>query len=106
MSTWIEVLQAACKASSQSAVAKRLGYSTTVVNQVLKGSYTGDLQRVQLAVEGALMGATVDCPILGDIPRLACVDHQRHAQGAFVATNPTRVQLRRACPTCPNRTGG
>ncbi len=96
---WIEALRTACAASSQPAVAGRIGYSTAVVNAVLKGSYKGDLKRVQQAVEGALMGSTVDCPVLGEIPRQRCVDHQR---APFTATNPMRVQLSRTCPTCSN----
>ncbi len=94
---WIDVLRAACSASSQTAVASRIGYSVAVVNACLKGSYKGDLKRVQQAVEGALMGNSVDCPVLGEIPRNRCVEHQR---APFSATNPTRVQLSRACPTC------
>jgi DNA-binding transcriptional regulator YdaS (Cro superfamily) len=91
---WVEVLRAACAVSTQGSVATRLGYSAAVVNQVLKGTYKGDLQRVQRAVEGALMGSVVDCPIVGQIPRQRCVEHQR---APFRATNPSAVQLYRAC---------
>lgn len=97
---WIELLRAACAASTQAAVARRLGYSSTVVNQVLKGSYTGDLARVKAAVEGALMQAEVDCPVCGSIPRQRCVEHQR---APFRATSPMSVQLYRACRGgCPH----
>lgn len=97
---WIEVLRQACESSTQGAVAERIGYSTTVVNQVLKGAYKGDLQRVQRAVEGALMGSTVDCPVVGEIPRQKCVEHQR---ATFRSTNHMAVQLYNACRSgCPN----
>lgn len=97
---WIVELRDACKAArSQGVVAEKIGYSQSVVNQVLKGTYKGDLKSVQRAVEGALMGATVDCPILGDLPRQRCIENQR---AGFRATNPLRVQLARTCPTCPN----
>jgi hypothetical protein len=84
---------------SQGAVAKRVGYSTTVINQVLKGTYQGDLSRVQRAVEGALLGATVECPVLGELARQRCIEYQRRP---FTPTNPMNVALWRACPKCPN----
>lgn len=97
---WLTVLREACAASTQAAVAKRIDYSATVVNQVLKGTYNGDLRSVQAAVEGALMGATVDCPVIGELPRHKCLEYQRRG---FAATNPLRVALAQACPTCPHR---
>jgi hypothetical protein len=99
---WLTVLREQCKSTSQAAVAKLLSYSPAVVNQVLKGTYKGDLARVQRSVEGALMGLTVECPIVGEIPRNRCLEFQRRD---FAATNPFRVQLSRSCPTCPNRRG-
>lgn len=85
---------------SQATAATKIGYSATVVNQVLKGTYKGDLQSVQRAVEGAFMGATVECPVIGELSRERCIEYQR---AAFRTTNPMRVALSRACPTCPNR---
>lgn len=100
---WLTVLRDCCHSSSQAAVAKRISYSPTVVNQVLKGVYKGDLHSVQKAVEGALMGLTVDCPVIGELPRDRCLEYQRRG---FAATNPLRVTLAQACPKCPNRRGG
>ena len=97
---WITALRAECARTSQTKAAARLGVSGSVVNQVLKGSYNGDLVRVQGLVEGVLMDATVDCPVLGELPRNRCLDNQRRP---FSATNPTRVALFHACPVCPNR---
>lgn len=99
---WLTVLREACAASSQAAVARRLDYSAAVVNQVLKGTYTGDLRSVRKAVEGALMGLTVNCPVIGELPRHRCLEYQRRG---FAATNPLRVALAQACPTCPHRRG-
>lgn len=100
MSAWLEELRRSATAEGQSATARRIGYSATVVCQVLKGTYKGDLNRVQSAVEGALMHATVDCPVIGDLPLQRCIEHQR---GPRRFTNPMRVQLAHTCPTCPNR---
>lgn len=101
---WIAVLRAECdRRKSQKLVGDRIGYSASAVNQVLKGKYKGDLKRVQQAVEGALMGRTVECPVIGgELPRERCVEYQRRG---FAATNPLRVALSKACPTCPNRSG-
>jgi len=98
---WINALDTECKRSTQQAAAKLLGYSAAVVNQILKGTYKGDLSSVEASVRGALMGAKVQCPVIGEIPRNRCVEHQRRA-GNFAATNPTRVQLSITCPTCSN----
>ncbi|UPG86999.1 hypothetical protein L2Y94_06490 [Luteibacter aegosomatis] len=103
MSDWITVLREACKASTQVAIARQISYSPTVVNQVLKGNYGGDLNAVQKAVEGALMGLMVECPVIGELPRNRCLEYQRRG---FAATNPMRVQLASACPDCSHRRGG
>ena len=102
-SSWLEALRSACAVSSQPVIAAKIGYSTAVVNAALKGTYKGDLKRVQQAVEGALMGSTVDCPVLGGIPRQRCVEHQR---APFSSTNPMRVQLSRTCPVCTHNLSG
>jgi hypothetical protein len=104
MSDWIRILRAHCARSSQVRVAEQIGYSSTVVNQVLKGTYPGNWEKVRASVEGALMGATVDCPVIGEIPRNRCIDHQNRRQ--FAATNPLRVRLHRACRTCEHNLGG
>jgi len=94
---WIDVLRKACADSSQAQAATRIGMSTAVVNQVLKGCYNGNLIHVQKRVEGALMGAVVDCPVVGEMPLNRCMENQVRP---FAATNPMRVMLYRACKTC------
>jgi DNA-binding transcriptional regulator YdaS (Cro superfamily) len=97
---WISELRAACDGSTQKAIAARIGYSATVVNQVLLGKYKGDLLRIKSAVEGALMQHEVECPVCGLIPRERCIAHQRRP---FTATNPASVRLFRACRgDCPH----
>lgn len=100
---WMDVLRDYTAAHGGKKAAEAIGYSRAVVSQVLSGKYAGDLSAVQQKVEGALMGLSVDCPVLGEIPRNRCLDYQR--QG-FAATNPIRVRLAQACLTCPNRRGG
>lgn len=105
MTDWIEQLRTEAAQTSQNKAGARIGYSGSVVNQVLKGTYKGDLSSVEQAVRGALMGAIVDCPVVGDLPRNRCIDYQRRSS-TFAATNPMRVQLHRACPTCKHRKSG
>lgn len=99
---WLAVLREACKSQTQQAIADAIGYSGAVVSQVLRGTYKGDLRAVQQKVEGALMGLTVECPVVGELPRNRCLDYQRQP---FASTNHLRVRFSRACPGCPNRRG-
>lgn len=100
MSAWLEVLRKACEGGQQKAVGRQIGYSPAVISAVLNGNYKGNASAVQKAVEGALMQATVNCPVIGEIPQQRCVEHQR---APFRATNPTAVQLYRACRGgCPH----
>lgn len=94
---WIMVLAEHCDHSSQKAVAALIGYSSAVVNQVLSGRYSGDMGAVEQAVKGALLNATLACPVAGDLPAHRCLEFQRLP---FAATNPQRVQLYRACRHC------
>jgi hypothetical protein len=100
VSTWIDVLRAASARLGQGVVAARINYSGAVVSQVLSGTYKGNLQRVQKAVEGAFMSAEVECPVLGALPQQTCMEIQRRP---FSCANPSDVQLYRACRNgCPH----
>lgn len=97
---WVRLLAEEYDRTSQKRAATLIGYSATVVNQVLKRTYTGDMGAVEQAVQGALMSATVNCPVYGELPSHRCLEYQRQP---FAATNPTRVRLYRACRNgCPN----
>ena len=99
MPDWVRTLAEACDRRSQAAVARDLGYSAAVVNRVLKAAYAGRYDTVEKAVTGALMAATVQCPVLGDLPSHQCLEIQRRP---FAATNAQRVRLYRACRSCKN----
>lgn len=101
---WKTVLREHRDAHGNGPTAKKIGYSTSVVSQVLSGKYAGDEAAVRKAVEGGLMGMTVECPVIGDLARNVCLEYQRRP---FAATNHLRVQLSRSCPACVhNRKGG
>ncbi|MGO3934735.1 transcriptional regulator [Rhodopseudomonas pseudopalustris] len=74
---WIEELAKEANRITGGKIAKRLGYSAGVVSLVLSRSYMGDLESVEAAVRGALMGSTVVCPVIGEIGRDQCLEHQK-----------------------------
>lgn len=93
---WILALAAAAARKSAAAVAKRLGYSPSVVSQALANAYPGDLDRLEQVVRGALMDLRVDCPVLGGIGRDRCLSEQKEP---FRATSSHRARLYHACNT-------
>jgi len=98
---WLRTLQKECNRKSQAIVARELGVSPAVINQALKSTYKGRVNRIKSLVEGRYMGATVECPVIGEIPLDRCMDFQTR-RNQFAATNPIRVQLHMTCPACPN----
>ena len=99
---WLAALRAAAQPPRGAATARRIGYDAAVISRVLKGSYSGNLQAVQQAVERELLQGRTDCPVLGEIAVVRCLETQRQP---FAATNPTRVQLYATCPTCRHHVG-
>lgn len=97
---WLLILAEECDRVSQGKAASSLGVSPAVVNQALKNAYKGRLDRLEERVRGEFMREVVGCPILGEISKRACLDHQGRK---YSATNPLRVKLFSACKTCPNR---
>lgn len=102
MNDWLSVLKDECDRLSQAAVARRLGVSGALVNQVLKGTYKGNVSRIEELVRGTFMQETVFCPVMGEVSKRRCLDEQVRP---FAPTNPQRVQVYRACKDC-NHKGG
>lgn len=97
---WVEALAEECTRRSAAAVAETIGYSPAVISHVLGNRYTGDIRRVEEKARGALMGASVTCPVLGELARNRCLDEQRKP---FATTSSIRVRLHRACRSgCPH----
>lgn len=97
---WVLRLAEEARAISASAVAERLGYRPSVISEVISRTYRGRYDRVETAVRGALMGETVDCPVVGEIGTDRCRIEQKEP---FRATSAMRAQLFHACQTCSNR---
>ena len=96
---WLKELRAQCEKKSQNKVAKELGYSTAVINQVLKKKYQGNVKKLSSIVCSLYIGKTVICPVMGEIPSHQCTSYQ---QETFSATNPLRVKRYQACRSSCN----
>lgn len=93
----MQLLRAACEETTQAEVGRRIGYSPSAINQVLKGTYP-DPQKLLAKVEQVYcQSATINCPIVGPITPGKCVENRNRP---FAATNPVRVALFHRCPTC------
>lgn len=101
---WVLRLATECLATSQSAVAKRLSRSASLISNVLHAKYPGDMATVEDLVRGALMKATLQCPVLGELPTHVCRGWRDKAKH-FSGHNALRVTMFRACTRCPRHTG-
>lgn len=96
---WVRVLAGACDASSQSKVARQLGYTAAVISEVIRHQYGAGYDRVADKVRGVLMAETVSCPYGGEIALTVCHRHQDRV-AAGDTTHSMIVALRGVCPTC------
>ena len=102
--SWVVVLAEEADRTSLREVGDRLGYSNAVISYVLSNKYTGDIERVEQKVRGALLGATVMCPVFGEFGRDRCLDEQ---QKGNTFTSESRGRCYRTCrgigvPKCPH----
>lgn len=101
---WVARLAAECQATSQNAVAKRLNRSASLISNVLRAKYPGDMDGFEDIVRGALMSATIECPVLGDLPTHVCRAWRDRSKD-FAGHNALRVSMYRACTRCPRNKG-
>ena len=93
---WMQLLREAVNASSQTAVAGRLGVSRTTVSLVLSGKYPGKTDRVADRVLRAF--GQVQCTHTGQpIQLTVCVSY---ANRRAPINNPLELSHWRACRTC------
>lgn len=95
----LNALIALCAKTSQAEVAKRIGVSDGTISNAINGRYIGNVDKLAERIRGELLNVTVPCPILGSISTRICQDERAKP---FAATSPLRVQLWRACKTCPH----
>lgn len=97
---WVAALAEECDRTSQAKAAERVGYSASVVNQVLANSYRGKIAAVERAVRLELLPERVLCPVFGAITTTRCAFEQ---EKPYSGINPLRRAIWRQCPNCPNR---
>jgi hypothetical protein len=96
---WVKKLAEACDRDSQSAVARKISRSPSLVNMVLKNTYQGSLQSVQGRFEAAYKESDIQCPILGCISGSTCLNTQGEP---YNPGNHVAVRLFLSCRTCPH----
>jgi hypothetical protein len=93
----IGVLRVAVAGSTQAEVARRINRSAAAINLVLKGTYAGNPDAILELVSAEFGGAEVDCPVMGTIPLIHCIENR---QIEFMPTNHQRVRLWKGCRNC------
>lgn len=96
---WVEALARVCAASTQARVAKELGRSASLVSQVLRARYPGNLDAVEDLVRGRYMNGTVACPAQGDLATHICRLWRDRSKN-FSGHNAEWVRMHRACSRC------
>lgn len=92
---WVLELAELADRSRLRGAATAIGYSVTAVSNVINNKYgAGDIDRIEQVTRGALMGVTVECPMLGPISRKVCLDWQVKP---WAPTSSYRMQMYRAC---------
>ena len=93
----IDALVCACEAETATAAAAKLGYSNSMVSNLLANKYPGDVRLIFEKIRGAFMGEVHLCPVLGEIASDRCIVEQKRP---FAANNSTRARLYHACRAC------
>jgi hypothetical protein len=101
---WVQALATEADRVTATRAAKNIGYSAAVLSHVFANNYKGDMDAVEQKVRGALLGATVTCPVYAEIGRDQCLDLQKVAP-PFSSEASGRCY--RSCrgmgaPKCPN----
>lgn len=97
---WVAMLAAECDATSQSAVARRIGRSSAALSQIIGNKYLGDLSAFEDLFNGVFQASRIECPALGILPLNECRDWRERGR-TFVNVNALRVRMFRACAQCP-----
>lgn len=101
---WVLALAQACAASSQNRVAQDLERSASLVSNVLRRKYPGDMASIEERVRGVYMRAVVECPVFGDLPTDRCQMWRKRSQSPS-GRNTQHVWMRKACNRCPVNKG-
>ena len=101
----LQRLKKACDKYGQRQTAKKIGYSVTAVNQVLKGNYPKP-EPVLLSsdrVFGEMCSEQVHCPVLGEIHPDVCRRYAHWASSGKVHSDRMYRQVRKMCNECKEK---
>lgn len=91
---WITAWRAEAKRTSQAQAADLVGVSEATVSQVFSGTYKAATTRIERRVRGELLGATCECPVMGDVSTRVCQDVQERQPPI---ANPQHRECFHAC---------
>jgi len=94
----VALAQACIEFGTQTQVARKIGYSSSVVSSVLNRKYKGSHPGVYAAIRASFMRTSIACPILGAIAGADCAENQRMTDP--VSAKDVRVfrACREGCP--------
>ncbi len=101
--SWISDLAYECDQTSQAHVARKLGRSASLVNQLLKNKYPGDLKDIEDRFKAAFNSEMCNCPVMGQISGEKCLNYQGKK---YDPSNHIAVRLFRACARCDKNLKG
>ncbi|WP_119167083.1 transcriptional regulator [Algihabitans albus] len=97
---WVLALARACdELGGHRQAGETCGISRATVSMLMRNAYDRDARQIEQRVRGRLLDAAVDCPVLGELRRDRCLEHQGRRLGDL-GSSPMNVQLYRACQTC------
>ncbi|MEW5745247.1 MAG: hypothetical protein AB1805_07425 [Nitrospirota bacterium] len=102
---WTDILRREVEAKGPKAVGKEIGYSRATVDLVIKGTYQGDLAKIERIVM-KIYGkhGKVLCPVMGEIAPADCATNWKQAkQYGGQSGNPIKLRLFRTCLGCSVR---
>lgn len=98
---WVLALAHACAQRSQNKVAEDIGRSASLVSNVLRRKYPGNMAAIEELVRGVFMETVIACPVLGELATDQCQTWRKRAT-RLQGHNTFRVQMYRACRRCPH----
>lgn len=99
---WVLALATECdRRGGYRGAAVAADISRGAVSMLMRNRYSRDAQAIESKVRGRLMGAAVECPVLGELRRDRCLEHQDR-RPENLGSSPMNVALHRACRTCPH----
>jgi hypothetical protein len=101
---WALALAAACDAKGRAPVARSLGYSESVLSQMLSNNYGGNVAKVSAKIRAVIMAEMMDCPEEGPMKLDMCQRHQARREADI--QNGWHRRMFAACRSgCPHFEG-